>query len=258
MVSRIDEQPRATRANGQTNRPRLIVLGDSITAHITSDLQRALQQHGSNLRVDNRAVGGSAISYNRSDRNWLRDGPMIAAGIRPGDVVLFNIGHNDFYTMGKRAGWDNQFLHRNPGYMNKATFLQHYENLIREFQNNGARVIVAGPVPYLRPNAGAAPFLETHHQAALDRIPELSRELENLSKRLNVQFIPSLDNRALHDKSSRVPDGLHLNAEGMRIFSQQIASNLVNPTPRPAAIAAATPSSTPTTKPFVMHRHNSA
>lgn len=226
---------RQTRTNG----PRLVVLGDSILAQSTQDLQRALQRHGSNLRVDNHAVGGSAISYNRPDRNWLRDGPLIAAGTRPGDVVLFNIGHNDFYAMGKKNGWDNSFLNTNP-YMDKATFLKNYETLIRAFQQNGAKVVVAGPVPYLRPDAGASPFLERHHQAAVDRIPTLSHELENLSKRLGVLFIPMLDNRELQNRASRTNDGLHLSDVGRSIISEHIATNITTAAPRLNAVATAT------------------
>ncbi len=231
---------RQTRSNG----PRLVVLGDSILAQSTTDLQRALQRHGSNLRVDNHAVGGSAISYNRTDRNWLRDGPLIAAGTKPGDVVLFNIGHNDFYTMGQKNGWDNSFLNDNR-YMDKATFLKNYETLIRAFQQSGAKVVVAGPVPYLRPDAGTSPFLERHHQAAVDRIPTLSHELENLSKRLGVSFIPMLDNRELQNRASRTSDGLHLSDLGRGIISEHIAAGIANPTPRPNAVAAATPTTPP-------------
>lgn len=257
MVSRIQEPYGHNRAGG----PRLVVIGDSILAQSSDELQRALQRQGSNLRVDNRAVGGSAISYNRPDRNWLRDGPMIAAGTKPGDVVVFNLGHNDFYTMGKRPGWDNTFLHKNPHYMNRETFLKNYESLIREFQQSGAKVVIAGPVPYLRPDAGAAPFLERHHQAAVERIPELSRELADLSKRMGVPYIPMLENRDLQNRTSRTNDGLHLSDVGRRIISEQIAAGLNTPALRPTLTSTATTTApnTPTTqKPFTMRPVSSA
>lgn len=214
----------------QTSGPLLVVIGDSMLEKATPQLTSALREKNSALQVVNLSVGGSALSYNEP-KDWLKAAPLIAETMKRGDKVLINLSHNDFYAMGKRHGWDNSFLNKNE-YMDKATYLKNFEQLVNTFKDKGIDVHVAGPAPYLKQEPVVSKFLAKHYTAATQRIPVLSQELDKLSKKLGVNYIPMLDNQALHDKNSRLGDGLHPNDAGKRMMATQIAASITNP-PQP-------------------------
>ena len=226
MVSRTTHTGREPRIP-QTTRPLLVVIGDSVLLHATPQLSAATRNAGLDAQVVNLSVGGSGLSHTGFE-NWMQSAPFIAESMKRGDRVLINLSHNDFYAMGRRNGWDNSFLDRT-AYMDRETYLRNYEQLVRTFQERGIHVHVAGPAPYLRPDPGASAFLDMHYTAATQRIPVLDRELATLSARLGVNYISMYENRALHDRSSRINDGLHPSEHGRQIMATQIAAGIANP-----------------------------
>lgn len=84
------------RAQSSGGKPTLWIVGDSTVKNGTPDLRGWGEEIGvffnaNRINIQNRALGG------RSSRTYFTEGlwDKVAAGIRPGDFVLMQFGHND-------------------------------------------------------------------------------------------------------------------------------------------------------------------
>jgi acyl-CoA thioesterase I len=187
--------PASSTIAANTNAPRIVFLGDSLTAgygldkdeSVPSLIQRRLQDAGYPYEVVNAGVSGDTSAGGLSRLDWSLTGDV--------KILVIELGAND----GLR-GLPVKELKRN------------LSEIITRAQAKGIKVILTGmEAP---PNFGAAYTSEFR-----DVYRQLSREHD-------VTFVPFYLDGVAGIASLNIADGIHPNAEGSRIVEKTIWSAL--------------------------------
>jgi acyl-CoA thioesterase I len=187
--------PASSTTAANANAPRIVFLGDSLTAgygldkdeSVPSLIQKRLQDAGYPYEVVNAGVSGDTSAGGLSRLDWSLTGDV--------KVLVVELGAND----GLR-GLPVKELKRN------------LSEIVTRAQAKGIKVILTGmEAP---PNFGAAYTSEFR-----DVYRQLSREHD-------VTFVPFYLEGVAGIASLNIADGIHPNAEGSRIVEQTIWSAL--------------------------------
>jgi acyl-CoA thioesterase-1 len=177
--------------NRAAGRPRIVVLGDSLTAGLglpidqayPSLLQQRLRREGLDYEVVNAGVSGDTSAGGLSRLDWALDGDV--------RILIVALGGND----GLR-GLPAEQLKRN------------LAQIIERAQARGIRVVLAGmEAP---PNYGQS-YIVAFHQV----YPALARQY-------HVAFVPFLLLGVAGDSTLNQPDGIHPTAQGARILADNV------------------------------------
>jgi acyl-CoA thioesterase-1 len=178
--------PRATRA-----RPRIVVLGDSLTAGLglraeesfPALLQHDLEQDGLEYEVVNAGVSGDTSAGGLSRLDWALDGDV--------RVVIVALGGND----GLR-GLPPQELKQN------------LAQIIERAQAQGITVMLAG--------------MEAPPNFGRDYIVAFHQVYPSLARQYHVAFVPFLLQGVAGDERLNQRDGIHPTAQGARIVADHV------------------------------------
>lgn len=185
------ESPRATASDPASGIPRIVMLGDSLTAGYGLEkgqsfpalLQQRLDEAGYRYEVVNAGVSGDTSAGGVRRLDWALDGNV--------RVLVVELGAND----GLR-GLPVEEMRKNLG------------EIITRAKSRGITVILAGmEAP---PNYGAA-YTAAFRQAFRD-----------LSTRHGVPLIPFLLDGVAGDRALNIADGIHPNPEGARILERNV------------------------------------
>ena len=175
--------------------PRIVFLGDSITAGLGLDVEQAfpavvgqmLQGEGLPVHVVNAGVSGDTTAGGVRRIDWLlRQSP---------DVVVVGLGGNDgLRGVELRASEEN------------------LRTIVRKARQAGARVLLLGML--IPPNYG--PEYATQFR---DLYPRVARELD-------VPLVPFVLEGVGGDPRLNQPDGIHPTAEGQRIVARNLLPHL--------------------------------
>jgi acyl-CoA thioesterase-1 len=191
--------PAAAPASNPTSResrlPRVVFLGDSLTAGLGVDASEAfpalvgetLKDQGRPVEVVNAGVSGDTTAGGLRRLDWLLK--------QKPDVVVVGLGGND----GLR-GLDVKASEEN------------LRQIIRRSQEAGARVVLLGML--IPPNYG--PEYDQSYGAIYPR----------LAKQTGVELVPFLLEGVGGEARLNQPDGIHPTAEGHRVVAQTVLPHL--------------------------------
>ena len=178
-------------AQSAQGRPRIVVLGDSLTAGLglpigqayPALLQERLNKDGLKYDVVNAGVSGDTSAGGLSRLDWALDGDV--------RVLIVALGGNDALR-----GLPVDQLKRN------------IAQIIERAQARGITVVLAGmEAP---PNFGR-PYLVAFHQV----YPALARQYQ-------VALVPFLLQGVAGERALNQPDGIHPTAQGARIVADNV------------------------------------
>ncbi|MEY2705366.1 MAG: hypothetical protein RL407_1428 [Bacteroidota bacterium] len=157
---------------------------------------------GDAYQVKNFGVSGRTLLKKGDFPYWNEPQFEEVKAFRP-DVVVIKLGTND----SKPQNWQY-----------KADFVQDYLDLIREFRMHmpkDGKVYIVLPVPVTRVNFGITPDVMNNEQRLMlfEIIQKSGAEVIDL-------YTP------LMDKSELLPDGVHPNAEGLKIMAGVISRRI--------------------------------
>lgn len=191
-----DTGPALTPATRSTKSPRVVFLGDSLTAGFGVDLEQAfpaivgetLRRNGLPVEVVNAGVSGDTTAGGLRRLDWLlRQKP---------DVVVVGLGGNDgLRGLDLKASEDNL----------RAIALKSREA--------GASVLLLGML--IPPNYG--PEYATQFREVYPRV----------AKETGATLVPFLLEGVGGDPSLNQPDGIHPTAEGHEILAENVAPSLL-------------------------------
>jgi acyl-CoA thioesterase-1 len=179
----------------RSDRPRVVFLGDSLTAGYGLDVSHAFpaiivgELESQDLPIDlvNAGVSGDTTAGGLRRIDWiLKQSP---------DVVVVGLGAND----GLRG-------------ISPQASEQNLRSIIAKILSAGADVLLLGM--QLPPNYGPE-----HTQAFREMYPRIAREL-------NVPLVPFLLEGVGGDPSLNLSDGIHPNAEGHRVVARTVLPHL--------------------------------
>ncbi len=199
-----------------TARPRIVILGDSLTAGFglpreasyPAVLQNKLEAAGLNYQVINAGISGDTSAGGVERLDWSLDGDV--------RIVIVALGAND----GLRGLPLNQME-------------ANLRTIIERARARGAQVILAG----LKAPAEAGPDYGAQFEAVYRK----------LAQQYRLPLIPSLLEGVAGREDLNLEDGIHPNARGAAIVAdnvwkvlepvarQQLAQERPNPTPPPAS-----------------------
>jgi acyl-CoA thioesterase I len=200
----VEEQPRSVEiaapaprhnsdaAKAVANRPKIVVLGDSLTAgyglaieqSYPSLLQQRLDAAGLRYEVVNAGVSGDTSAGGVSRVDWA----LQSGGV---SVLVVALGGND----GLRG-------------IPVAELRRNLSAIVERGKQKGARVLLAGmEAP---PNMGPA-YTTAFRQVYRD-----------VARQHDVPLIPFLLDRVAVDRALNIRDGIHPNAEGARIVEDTV------------------------------------
>jgi acyl-CoA thioesterase-1 len=189
---RVAEPTRATASEVASSIPKIVVLGDSLTAGYGLDkaqsypalLQKHLDEAGYRYEVVNAGVSGDTSAGGLRRLDWSLEGGNVR-------VLILELGAND----GLR-GLPVEEMKKNLG------------EIIARTKSRGIAVILAGmEAP---PNWGPA-YITAFHQA-----------FRHLSTEHKVPLIPFLLDGVAGDRALNIADGIHPNPEGARIVERNV------------------------------------
>src|SRR5437763_2572225 len=172
-------------------RPRVVVLGDSLTAGLglakddayPALLQRRLNDHGLRYEVVNAGVSGDTSAGGLSRLDWALEGDV--------RVLVVALGGNDALR-----GLPAEELKRNLG------------QIVQRAQARGITVVLAGmEAP---PNFGRAYVVQFH------------QVYPALAKQYHVALVPFLLDRVAGSETLNQRDGIHPTAEGARTVADNV------------------------------------
>jgi len=190
--SSTDPPPKATaRASTAAPRPRIVFLGDSLTAgyglakeeSVPSLIQARLQTEGYAYDVVNAGVSGDTSAGGLSRLDWSLEGDV--------KVLVIELGAND----GLRG-------------LPVASMKRNLTEVITRAQSRGIKVVLTGmEAP---PNFGAA------------YTTEFRQVYRDLAKLPGVTFMPFYLDGVAGLAHLNIADGMHPNAEGARIIERAV------------------------------------
>ncbi len=197
-------ETRAPAATGASGRPRIVILGDSLTAGLGVDpsqsfpalLQKRLDAAGHRYEVVNAGVSGDTSAGGLRRLEWSIEGST--------RILVIALGGNDGLR-GLPAG-DTR---------------RNVDKIITRAQQRGIIVVLAGmEAP---PNYGAA------------YTAEFRQVFRDLAKAHDVAFIPFLLEGVAGIPAMNQPDGIHPNPEGARVVERLVWSAIEPIVEGPAA-----------------------
>lgn len=189
---RAEERPTAPRGATDSSRPKIVVLGDSLTAGLGLHAQEAfpalLQQRvGSDWEVVNAGVSGDTTAGGLRRVDWALDGDV--------RILIVALGANDGLRGLPIAG-----MRRN------------LEAIVERAAARRIAILLAGmEAP---PNFGAE-YTASYRQAFLE-----------LSGRPGIVFVPFLLEGVAGETRLNQPDGIHPNADGARRVADNVWAKL--------------------------------
>lgn len=187
-------QPGAAPAS-QSNRPKIVALGDSLTAgyglslheSYPALLQEKLNRDGFDYEVVNAGVSGDTTAGGLRRLDWTLEGDV--------RVVILELGANDILRG-----------------LPTAETRKNLSQIIERSRARGAEVLLAG---MLAPtNSGAE-----YQRAAMEVFPALA-------KQYNLTLIPFFLERVAGIENLNQADGVHPNPEGTRIVADTVYQHL--------------------------------
>ncbi len=183
--------PVAGRSAADSDRPRIVVLGDSLTAGLGLSidqayptlLQQRLDRKGLNYDVVNAGVSGDTSAGGLSRLDWSLQGDV--------RMLVVALGAND----GLRGLPASELQH------NLAT-------IIERAQARGITVVLAG--------------MEAPPNFGRDYIVAFHRVYPELARRFHVAFVPFLLDGVAGHADLNQADGIHPNARGARIVADNV------------------------------------
>jgi len=185
------EPPPAARPSTVAQRPRIVFLGDSLTAgyglakeeSVPSLVQTRLQAEGYSYEVVNAGVSGDTSAGGLSRLDWSLEGDV--------KVLVIELGAND----GLRG-------------LPVASMKRNLTEVITRAQSRGIKVVLTGmEAP---PNFGAA------------YTTEFRQVYRDLAKLPGVTFMPFYLDGVAGIPHLNIADGMHPNAEGARIIERAV------------------------------------
>lgn len=189
-----DARP-ATTATPTANLPKIVALGDSLTAgyglslheSYPSLLQEQLKRDGFNYEVVNAGVSGDTTAGGLRRLDWVLEGDV--------RFVILELGANDILR-----GLPTSEMRKN------------LSQIIERSRARGAEVLLAG---MLAPtNSGA-----DYSRASMEVFPALAKEY-------NLVLIPFFLDRVAGIENLNQADGVHPNPEGTRIVAETVYQHL--------------------------------
>jgi len=183
--------PSAIGAPARGNAPRIVFLGDSLTAGLglpversyPSLIQRRLKEEGLAFEAVNAGVSGDTSAGGLSRLDWALEGDV--------KVLVVALGGNDG-------------LRGLPAEQLKANLAQ----IIERAQARGIRVILAG--------------MEAPPNYGHDYIVRFHKVYPALAQQYHVAFLPFLLQDVAGSQTLNQPDGIHPTAEGARIVADHM------------------------------------
>lgn len=173
------------------NRPAIVALGDSLTAgyglsndqSYTTLLQQKLDEKGYRYRVVNAGVSGDTSAGGARRIDWaLRENPKI---------VILELGGNDA-------------LRGQP----VAAMKKNLAQIIERAQGRGVTVVLAG--------------MEAPQNLGEQYTKEFRQAFRDLANQYRLTFIPFVLDGVGGLAELNQPDGIHPNAEGEKIFTENV------------------------------------
>lgn len=195
MPATTPPQPAARETPAPANRPKIVALGDSLTAgyglslheSYPALLQEKLNRDGFDYEVVNAGVSGDTTAGGVSRLDWALEGDV--------RVVILELGANDILR-----GLPTSETRKN---------LSH---IIERARSRGAEVLLAG---MLAPtNSGA-----DYSRESMEVFPALA-------KQYNLPLIPFFLERVAGIENLNQADGVHPTAEGTRIVADTVYQHL--------------------------------
>ena len=194
-------QPAVQQAS-KAARPKLVVLGDSLTAGLglpadeayPAFLQRFIDADGLNYEVVNAGVSGDTSAGGLSRLDWALDGDV--------RVLLVALGGNDALRG-----------------LSESNLRQNLSTIIERAQARHIRVVLAG--------------MEAPRNFGRDYTVSFHRVYPELAKKYNVALVPFLLQDVAGIERLNQRDGIHPTAEGARIVAKNVWTVL-----KPALVAA--------------------
>jgi acyl-CoA thioesterase-1 len=185
----------ATEATPQGNLPKIVALGDSLTAgyglslheSYPSLLQEQLKRDGFEYEVVNAGVSGDTTAGGLRRLDWA-----LAGDVR---FVILELGANDILR-----GLPPTEMRKN------------LAGIIERSRARGAQVLLAGM--YAPTNSGA-----DYQRASMEVFPALAKEY-------NLVLIPFFLDRVAGIENLNQADGVHPNPEGTRIVAETVYQHL--------------------------------
>jgi acyl-CoA thioesterase-1 len=177
------------------NEPRIVILGDSLTAGLglpmaqafPSRLQRHLEDEGLHYTIVNAGVSGDTSAGGLSRLDWALDGDV--------RILVVALGGNDALR-----GLPIAELTRN------------LSAIIERAQARGVTVVLAG--------------MEAPPNYGFKYIADFHKVYPALAKKYRVAFVPFLLDRVAGISELNQPDGIHPTAEGAQIVADTVWSAL--------------------------------
>jgi len=190
-ADRREPAPPDRAAAAASARPRIVVLGDSLTAGLgiakedayPAVLQQRLNQEGWNYEVVNAGVSGDTSAGGLSRLDWALDGDV--------RVLIVALGGND----GLRGLPPDQLKH------NLAT-------IIERAQARGIRVVLAG--------------MEAPPNFGRDYTVEFHKVYPALARQYHVPLVPFLLTGVAGSETLNQRDGIHPTREGARVLADNV------------------------------------
>jgi acyl-CoA thioesterase-1 len=190
-ASNPDNAPRSTARSARLGAPRIVILGDSLTAGLglpveqsyPALIQQRLDSGGLTFEVVNAGVSGDTSAGGLSRLDWALEGDV--------RVLIVALGGND----GLRGLPPEQL---------KANLAQ----IIEQAQVRRIRVILAG--------------MEAPPNYGRDYIVAFHEVYPALAKEYKVPFLPFLLDGVAGSETLNQPDGIHPTAEGARIMADHV------------------------------------
>ena len=173
----------ATAAEPAASRPRIVFLGDSLTAGLglsqaqsyPSLIAERLDREGAGVDVVNAGISGDTAAGGRRRLNWALDGDV--------RVLVLGLGANDG-------------LRGNP----VASMKENLQAIIREAKSRGITVLLLG--------------MEAPPNFGPEYTAEFRAAFRDLAREEDVAFVPFFLNGVAGVPALNQPDGLHPNADG--------------------------------------------
>jgi len=174
-----------------SSRPRIVILGDSLTAGLGIDksdsfpsvLQRRLDDAGLNYEVVNAGVSGDTTAGGLRRFDWATEGRVV--------VLVVALGGND----GLRG-------------LPVSETRKNLAEIIERAQARGIRVVLAG--------------MEAPPNYGVQYTSEFRQTFSGLAKQYDVPFVPFLLEGVAGIPALNTGDGIHPNAEGARIVERNV------------------------------------
>ncbi len=173
--------------------------------------------------VRNRARGGrsSKSFYDESDSNWSRSSQAVLRGIRAGDYVLIQFGHNDEKPEADRHTTTGSA----PSY--RGTFRDYLERYIEETRARGATPILVTPVSRMTWSGGSHRRTHGDYPAAMARVAlDNDVALLDLEARSHAVF-DDLGESRTHSLYAALPDTTHFPPDKAWRVAEMVADLLL-------------------------------